>query len=87
VLNTIVNDLNIKDVILSGHYGTGKTMLAAEVVKIWLGRFLETNREVDVFVLTYDVGVFQYNYALLIQELKDKYFPETNKVNFTRIWV
>ena len=73
---------------LIGHYGSGKTMLAAEVVKIWLGRFLETYREVDAFVLTYDskselfdrCSRWGFNYDLLIQELRDKYFPHENQV-------
>ena len=69
---------------LIGHYGTGKTMLAAEVVKIWLGRFLETYRVVDAFVLTYD-SHWGYNYALLIQELRDKYFPDENQLQVS-LW-
>ena len=66
---------------LTGHYGTGKTLLAAEVVKIWLGRFLETNKEVDAFVLAYEEDKARsFKYALLLQELRDKYFPDENQV-------
>ena len=49
-------------------------MLAVEVVKIWMGRFLEHNGEVDAFVLTYNHG--GYKYKLLNTELRSKYFQD-----------
>ena len=50
-------------------------MLAAEVLKIWKGRFLEHNEEVDLFALTFD-GIYSIDYNLLNQELKSKYFQD-----------
>ena len=50
-------------------------MLAAEVVKIWMGRFLEDNGEVDAFALTFD-GIIRLDYQLLNQELSSKYFQD-----------
>ena len=65
---------------LIGHYGTGKTLLAAEVLKIWKGGLFEHNEEVDLIALTFDgaptaaAKVLDYN--LLNQELKSKYFQD-----------
>ena len=43
---------------ISGHYGTGKTVLASEAVKMILARLKETSKDVDVYALTFDnVGV------------------------------
>ena len=43
-------------VIFKGHYGSGKTMLAVEVAKIKMARFLEEKEDVKVNVLTYDTA-------------------------------
>ena len=37
---------------ISGHYGTGKTVLASEAVKMILARLKETSKDVDVHVFT-----------------------------------
>ena len=41
---------------ISGHYGTGKTVLASEAVKMILARLKETSKDVDVHVLTFGGG-------------------------------
>ena len=64
-------------VIFKGHYGSGKTMLAVEVAKIKMARFLEEKEDVKVNVLTYDTA--WSDYTLLIEEYKSKYFEDLNK--------
>ena len=64
-------------VIFKGHYGSGKTMLAVEVAKIKLARFLEEKEDVKVNVLTYDTA--WSDYTLLIEEFKSKYFQDLDK--------
>ena len=55
-------------------------MLAVEVLKIWMGRILEDNGEVDAFALTFDgysrSGNGNLNYKLLNEELSSKYFQD-----------
>ena len=53
-------------------------MLAAEVLKIWMGRFLEHNGEVEAFALTFN-GHIGLDYKLLNQELSSKYFQDQEK--------
>ena len=49
------NGIIVKDIILVGHYGTGKTMLATEAVKILRAKLeLNPDSSVDVFILSYD---------------------------------
>ena len=57
---------NISFPSLTGHYGTGKTLLATEVLKIWKGRFHEHNKEVDLIALTFDGGGLQIPRAYAI---------------------
>ena len=64
-------------VIFKGHYGSGKTMLAVEVAKIKMARFLEEKEDVKVNVLAYDTA--WSDYTLLIEEFKSKYFEDLNK--------
>ena len=53
---------------ISGHYGTGKTVLASEAVKMILARLKETSKDVHVF--TGLGGSSSYmNYELLIKDL------------------
>ena len=72
---------NILCLSLAGHFGTGKTMLAAEVLNIWMGRFLENNGGVDAFALTFNGK--NLDYTFLNQELSSKYFQyrEENQVH------
>ena len=60
---------------ISGHYGTGKTVLASEAVKMILARLKETSKDVDVHVLTFDGGSVM-NYELLMKDLKNKWFAD-----------
>ena len=55
-------------IIVLGHYGTGKTMLGAEAVKIISARF----EKAEVLVLTFNTEVM--NYKLLHQDLENKWF-------------
>ena len=59
----------------TGHFGCGKTMLAVEVVKIWMARFLEHNGTVEAFVLTFDEK-YGLDYKLLNEELRSKFFQD-----------
>ena len=38
---------------ISGHYGTGKTVLASEAVKMILARLKETSKDVDVHIFPF----------------------------------
>ena len=61
---------------ISGHYGTGKTVLASEAVKMILARLKETSKDVDVNVLTFGGSSSDMNYELLMKDLKNKWFNE-----------
>ena len=64
---------------ISGHYGTGKTVLASEAVKMILARLKETSKDVDVHVLTFGGGsssISFMNYELLMKDLKNKWFAD-----------
>ena len=56
-----------------GHYGTGKTLLASEAVKMKLARFKETFKDVDhVYILTFNSSGTSYYH--LMSDLKSKWF-------------
>ena len=52
-------------------------MLAVEVAKIKMARFLEEKEDVKVNVLAYDTA--WSDYTLLIEEFKSKYFQDLDK--------
>ena len=60
---------------VAGHFGTGKTMTAAEVVKIiWAIKLEENSSEIiDVYALSYNE-----NFDELIRNLKSKWFQDYN---------
>ena len=61
---------------ISGHYGTGKTVLASEAVKMILSKLKKTSKDVDVHVLTFGGGgsSSDMKYELLMKDLKNKCF-------------
>ena len=64
---------------ISGHYGTGKTVLASEAVKMILARLKETSKDVDVHVFTglgSGSSSDDMNYELLMKDLKNKWFAD-----------
>ena len=61
---------------ISGHYGTGKTVLASEAVKMILSKLKETSKDVDVHVLTFGSSSGNMNYKLLMKDLKNKWFAD-----------
>merc|ERR1712045_862456 len=63
-------ELNIKDVIVGGPYGCGKTVVGSEAVKIKDAKLKDMNLDVEKHILTFDVG--SMNYDRLNQDLKNK---------------
>ena len=61
---------------ISGHYGTGKTVLASEAVKMILSKLKKSTKDVDVHVLTFGGGgsSSDMKYELLMKDLKNKCF-------------
>ena len=63
-----------------GHYGTGKTLLASEAVKMKLARRSQTLKNVDVYILTFNSSSMEYDgpmsYELLMNDLKTKWFAD-----------
>ena len=60
-----------------GHYGSGKTLLASEAVKMKLARLKAISKKVDVYILTFNGNL---SYKLLMEDLKYKWFGDQNVI-------
>ena len=61
-------------IFMGGSSGTGKTLLSSEAVKIKITQLESEKKPVRVIVTSYT----KYESALLLQNFKDKYFPNMN---------